>query len=237
MQKWRSTSRQENLLQIHTTKHRHFRFDVQDRTMVYDFHQICKTYDKDIYDREYFKATPCPGCKAIGKFNMHGSYSRHVIFFDDNKTKHKRIEIKRIKCISCKRTHAVMPGDIIPYKMLSLFVLIFILVLVYLEKVPILKIENEWGFSFQFIYSVIRSFQLYMNNIRQYFREIAFEDIPAVFDAYETIALIKKPYIKFQFGYMKTNIRPCFMCKFFNGKGAPPIGLIAPPGGNNITFE
>lgn len=198
--------------------------------MVYDFLQTCKTYDKNIYNRKYFKATSCPACPAVGRFNMHGYYCRNAIYFEGDEIICRLMEIKRIKCLSCKTTHAILPGDIIPYKVLSLFVLIFILVLFYLRKIPVLQITEKWYFSFQFIYSTIYAFQMHMNNIRQYFREVSPGDIPAVFDACGVLGLIKNPYIKFQSGYTKMIRRPCFMCKFFNKRGAPPIGIHAPMG-------
>jgi hypothetical protein len=202
----------------------------QDRIMVYDFLQICKTYDKNIYNREYFEATPCPACPAVGRFKMHGTYRRYAIYFEGDEIIHVLMEIKRIICVSCRTTHAVLPGDIIPYKALSLFVFIFILILFYSRKIPVLEIAKERGLSFQFIYSVMRAFQMHMNNIRQYLREVSPEDIPAVFDACGILDLIKKPYIKFQSGYIGINRRPCFMCKFFERGGAPPIGIHAPRG-------
>jgi hypothetical protein len=199
--------------------------------MIYDFFQICKTYDKDIFNREYFKATPCPACPAVGRFKMHGCYRRYAMFFgDDEIIIFRQMEIKRIRCISCKTTHAVLPGDIIPYVALSLFVFIFILILFYIRKVPVLEIAREWDFSFQFIYSVMHAFQVHLNNIRQYLREISPEDIPPVFDACGILVLIKKPYTDFQSGYVEINRRPCFMCKFFDRRGAPPIGIHAPRG-------
>jgi hypothetical protein len=164
---------------------------------------------------------------------MHGSYWRYAIYFkgfDGDEIICKLMGIKRIKCVSCRTTHAVMPGDIIPYEALTLFVIMYILALFYLKKIPVLKIAKGWDFSFQFIYCVLRIFHIHMNNIRQYIREVSPEDIPAVFDASGILALIKNPYIKFQSGYIGINRRPCFMCKFFNGRGAPPIGVYAPRG-------
>ena len=227
----KTVSRQENLLQIHAMIHRNLRFDVHKTgIMIYDFLQICKTYDKNVYSREYFKATPCPACPAVGRFNMHGSYWRYAIYFENGEVIHRLLEVKRIICVSCRTTHAVLPGDIIPYKALSLFVFVFILVLFYLRKVPVLEIAKRWDFSFQFIYSVIRAFLLYMNSIRQYVREVSPEEVPDVFDACGVLAFVKKSYTKFQSGYIETNRRPCFMCKFFNRGGAPPVGIHAPRG-------
>jgi len=130
--------------------------------MVFDFSKICKTYDAKIYKKSDFSSTHCPKCPAIGRFNLHGSYWRHVLYLTDRELMYEFIEIKRVKCISCKTTHAVMPGDMIPYKLLSLIIVIFILNSYYVAGVPVLKIVVEWGFSFQLIYLVLFTFKRHM---------------------------------------------------------------------------
>jgi hypothetical protein len=137
---------------------------------------------------------------------------------------HEYIEIKRIMCLSCKTTHAVMPGDIIPYKLLSLLVLLSILILFFVEKMPVLKIVAEFGFSFQFIYCALGSFRMHASRMYQHFREISRGITPPDLDDAGIVSLIKKPYFGFQSGYIEFNKRPCFMCKFFNGINAPPVG-------------
>ena len=198
------------------------------RDMVHDFLQTCNTYDKDIYNREYFKATPCPACPAVGRFKMHGFYQRHAIYFEDNEIVCELMKIKRIICESCKTTHAILPCDIIPYKAITLLVFMYILTSCYLRKEPVLKIAGKCGFSFQLIYTVILAFLMHKNNISQHLRELYPEDTPAVLDESAIISLVKKPYIEFQLGYIEKNLRTCFMCKFFYNEGAPPIGIHAP---------
>ena len=193
--------------------------------MVYDFLQLFKTYDKNIYNQAYFKFTACPVCPAIGRFKMYGSYRRYAIFFIDNEMTHEFIDIKRILCLSCGTTHAVVPGDLIPYKVISLFVFIFILVSFYLKKKPVLQTVKRWSLSFQFIYCVIHTFNTYINHIRQYLREIYPETIPLNIDINSVLAIIKEQSIKFQSGYIKFNRKPCFMCKFIDRTGIPPVGL------------
>ena len=196
--------------------------------MVYDFLQTCKTYDKDIYNREYFKATHCPACPAVGRFKMHGTYWRYAIYFDDDKLACEHMEIKRIICVSCRTTHAVLPGDIVPYKLLTLFVVLFIIGLFYIEGTPVLKIAEACKFSHQFIYSAIAAFLMHAPHIYMYFRETSRGAIGHGLGKAGIAALIKKPYIKFQSGYTGIYRRPCFMCKFFDRAGAPPIGIHAP---------
>jgi hypothetical protein len=231
--------RQENLLQIHfsigTDVLMFMIFTFMIFTfMIFDFSCTCKTNSKDIYKKESFINTSCPKCPAIGRFNLHGSYSRYVAYFEKFELVHKLMDVKRIKCLSCKSTHAVMPGDLIPYRLLSLFVVIFILASVYLKRIPVLKISDVWNFSFQFVYTVIYAFRMHISRIHQYFNETVYGTALFPIAPGQVLALIQKPYISFQSGYTKLNRRPCFMCKFFNRGGAPPIGIMAaglPSGG------
>jgi hypothetical protein len=177
-----------------------------------------------------FTVCPVPECGAIGRFKMHGSYFRHALYFFKGKIIHEYMEIKRIRCKSCKTTHAVMPRDIIPYKTITLFILICILALFYVKGVSVLTIEKAQSFSFQYIYTVINTFKTHENNIRQYIRERFPESTPPDFNENYIINLIRKPHIRFQFFYIKMNHQPCFMCKFFDRKGTPPVGIYVPAG-------
>jgi len=194
--------------------------------MIYDFSQICKAYSKNKYSsREYFTNTPCPVCPAIGRFNLHSSYSRHIIFFNNGKLVHLLMEIKRVKCVSCKSTHAVMPGDIIPYRLLSLFVFIFILVHYYLKKTPALKIADMHGFSFQYVYSSLHTFKAYLNDIRQYIREVSPSFAKSTIEVQDVLKFIQKSRSKFQSGYINLNRKACFMCRFRYKNGGPATGI------------
>lgn len=195
--------------------------------MILDLGKFCKTYDKDIYDREYFRHTPCPACRAVGRFRMHGSYHRHVIYFSGGRIIYRRMPIKRIFCESCKTTHAVLPCDIIPYKALSLFVFIYVLIMILIKEVPVLEIAEKCEFSYQLVYSAVDAFKRHMNRILQHIRETSPEDTPADPDARGVLSLIGRPYTEFQRGYIENNRRACFMCKFFDGIGAPPVGIHA----------
>jgi len=198
--------------------------------MVYDFLQTCNTYDKNLYTKEFFSATPCPKCPAIGRFKMNGSYQRYVMYIADGKIVFVLIDIKRIMCKSCKSTHAVMPGDIIPYKLLSLFVVMLLLTACIVEEAPVLRVANKYGLSFQIINLYLNAFSLFRSRIHQYFKETSPADTPLAADRKSVAGLIKKPYIIFQRGYVLLNRRPCFMSKFLDGTGAPPIGIHAPRG-------
>jgi hypothetical protein len=138
------------------------------------------------------------------------------------------MEIKRIKCRSCKSTHAVMPWDLIPYMLLSLLIVLFILALYYFEETPVLRIAEGLKSSHQFIYSILSAFRLHASRIYAYFREISCGAVKLGLCGGGIVALIKEPYAAFQSGYFESYRRPCFMCKFFGSPGAPPVGRKAP---------
>ncbi len=50
--------------------------------------------------------TGCPACQAVGEFRRHGKYEKY--YYDE------RIRILRLRCLSCERTHALIPSFSLP---------------------------------------------------------------------------------------------------------------------------
>lgn len=71
-------------------------------------------YNNLIKDIDIF-SLPC-SCKVKGQFIRYGFYNRRV------KTKGKSImlRIQRVFCKSCRRTHALLQKDIVPYSQISI---------------------------------------------------------------------------------------------------------------------
>ena len=196
--------------------------------MIYDFSQKSNTYDANSYKKSDFASASCPGCNAVGRFALHGKYNRYIVYFEEGRPISATIGIKRVKCLSCGITHAVMPGDIIPYRLLSLFVFLSVLNLFYIKGEPALKIADGYGLPYQHIYSVLSAFRKFMARICQYYRELYCGVIEIGLGCAGTLALIREPYACFQSGYIDSNKRPCFMGKFFGGGKAPPVGTYVP---------
>lgn len=57
----------------------------------------------------------CPICGAIGRFKYHANYKRHLVDISGERI----VSITRVRCTSCKHTHALIPKDVIPYKLYS----------------------------------------------------------------------------------------------------------------------
>lgn len=95
---------------------------------------------KEIY------TSPIYGCKFCGYEGMlhrHGYYSRNVI------TKYyiKRVNILRVKCPSCHKTHAVLPSFLIPYYQYSLDFIFECLYLSYVVKDSYSNIVEHFNIS------------------------------------------------------------------------------------------
>ena len=54
----------------------------------------------------------CPECGRVGDFGGHGSYGRTVVY----KNSAERVTVARVMCHGCRRTHAVLPEGVVPYK-------------------------------------------------------------------------------------------------------------------------
>lgn len=62
----------------------------------------------------------CPHCKSTGNCTPHASYERSLVSFEHGKVVYRRLIIPRVICLSCNRTHAILPDIIIPYGSYSL---------------------------------------------------------------------------------------------------------------------
>lgn len=63
----------------------------------------------------------CPSCKAPHKLLTHnGGYKRHLVFIDNEYVLDKLLDIKVYKCISCNKSHSLLPSIIVPYSSYSI---------------------------------------------------------------------------------------------------------------------
>ena len=72
---------------------------------------------------DYIPYCSCPNCGSRNLIKW-GSYLRNLYFLSSNIIKFKIIKIKRIRCKDCGKTHALIPSDIIPYKLHSLDIIL-----------------------------------------------------------------------------------------------------------------
>lgn len=65
------------------------------------------------------KHVTCPCCKALGRFRYHSSYRRKLVDIEDGVVVVKQLVIDRVKCLSCKTTHACLPPEAVADSSLS----------------------------------------------------------------------------------------------------------------------
>jgi transposase-like protein len=96
--------------------------------MLRAFIKVCKDldagYDPTLVSVEIDLAkASCPHCKATGSLSTHATYKRNYISAEGADVGggivESVIEITRLKCPSCKKTHAVLPLTVVPYSPFS----------------------------------------------------------------------------------------------------------------------
>ena len=140
-----------------------------------------KSFD-DFYDLE------CPYCKS-DEFIKWGSYVR-VIFYsvENNNLKEDLLEIKRVKCKKCHKTHALLPNCIVPYKQPMLDII--------LKSIIELPKSFEYPFSYETIqnwkYIYKRKFLPYLNTMFNNLKDLIPQVLSKIFITYEEFFKINK---------------------------------------------
>lgn len=147
-------------------------------------------YDADSYNKilSNYGSWPytCPSCKAVGKWQRHGIYSRYLLFSEGEDVINKgsdalnddlsegnksyalkliecgwkpcRMQILRFKCKICKHTHAILVKDMIPFSVYAIRSIAKI-VSYRISGQAIVMGEKENWISHQFFYQCIKRFE------------------------------------------------------------------------------
>ena len=119
----------------------------------------------------YHTVTGCSHCGYGGNLHRHGSYTRNIVSCEITTV----INIQRVICPCCNKTHAIIPSDLIPYFQHTLNTISLLLELVYLKGLSYSKIINNFNkfnlsFSTAHIYLYINRFRNNIDNIAYYLR-------------------------------------------------------------------
>jgi transposase-like protein len=133
-----------------------------DTHMIRYFTALCKRKFSKLTDLELLQGAahlfalqvePCPCCGAHGKLVPYGDYSRYVVSVEDNMAKACSVNIKRFKCKSCRRTHALLPGNLVPYSQYSLHFMLAVLAAYYRRKTNVATICAQFNIAVSTLYS------------------------------------------------------------------------------------
>lgn len=126
--------------------------------MILDFLHSIDNYS-EILDFHGVWNYECPGCHVQRKFYRHGKYRRFLILLGEEGFYEKSVEILRLKCTFCNKTHAILTSDMIPFMSYSIQVILFLLDNILSSSV--LKTEKKTGVSYQLLY---RFFSIFLNH-------------------------------------------------------------------------
>jgi hypothetical protein len=129
-------------------------------------------------DKIPFIELTCPCCGAKKPvWSYHDSYERYLISYENGITVEHTIEITRIICSSCNRTHAIIPEMLIPH---GSYGLIFVLKVLkdYFAKMKIKEICMKYQISVSTLYKWIRLFQihktLWLGILQSFYQDAAY---------------------------------------------------------------
>jgi hypothetical protein len=194
--------------------------------MIIDFAENINTYKENILNNYGFLKYICPTCSSGHSLTRHCIYNRNITFFENDILIDKKIKILRVKCLSCNKTHAILPGDIIPYSIYSYSTIMRILFEYFLKSFKIKKLTDEYNISFQLIYFFISKFKEFLKEcvfvlrMLKIINDILSPSISDVFGAILKVSLNKS----FQKTYFNET-QWVFLMKKFRNKRPPPITI------------
>lgn len=94
----------------------------------------------------------CPHCKANGRCGSFASYGRMMVSFEERAVITHYVSIPRVKCGSCKLTHAILPSVLIPHSIYSLIFILTVLQTFYRKDLTIQQICELYEISHSTIY-------------------------------------------------------------------------------------
>ena len=123
----------------------------------------------------------CPYCQS-DEFIKWSSYLRVIYYIDETrKLKSELLEIKRVKCQKCGKTHALLPECIVPYKQPTLEIILMSIN------------EEELSYEFPFSYETIKNWKIiyqkkylaYLKTMFNNIKEIITQILKEINDVYK----------------------------------------------------
>jgi hypothetical protein len=126
---------------------------------------------KNSEDDFYHTIHGCRQCGYAGNLHRHASYHRNIICAEVT----ARIRIQRVICPDCKKTHAIIPSDLIPYYQHTLETIVRLLDIIKVKKQSYSKVITCYrrfnlSFSLGHITLYVKRFEKNVSMICYYYR-------------------------------------------------------------------
>lgn len=142
--------------------------------MILNFEVTSKHYHQNIFiesTTHTFSKCKCDHCGAIGRFHRHASYSRYFISFESNTPQIQTLDILRVQCVSCQKTHSVLPKDVIPFQLHSLHYVLTILQTFYTTSPSKRSTAKAMETNIDFVRRKLLLFQFALSSLEAFLRE------------------------------------------------------------------
>lgn len=187
--------------------------------MITDYRYTHTTYSglskEDLFEYD------CPKCGAKHSTKYYSHYERHVISLDTDaliaildadveqapinteaicKTagclfNDTLLDVIRVKCISCDTTHAILPGDVVPYRRFGLLTMLAVVKVMYYREDSIEKTAKHLQLSWQCMLALVNQWISHLAGMALLMRAVYQERIN------ELIAEAKQKVIVFVCGH------------------------------------
>lgn len=129
--------------------------------------RVIKNSEDDFYNI----VQGCRQCGYAGNLHRHASYYRNIIC----KEIITKVRIQRVICPSCRKTHAIIPSDLIPYFQHTLETIVRLLEFIIAKKASysqLLKVYKCINLSFELghVNLYMKRFKSNCNRITYYYR-------------------------------------------------------------------
>jgi transposase len=179
--------------------------------MIIEFRVFSKDYKEKIFDCYHSFEYTCPKCGAKARFHRHGTYSRWVAYLSTSGCiVFETLEILRLKCQSCNSTHSILPGDIIPFQVYSLPVVLFLCEQILLHKNSIRNTVNKTKCTIKTIYQKLKLLTQNLTLIEFYLRQMSLYTAASSISLTQALTFLLLPTMKFS-SYFHCHGHPIFL--------------------------
>ena len=171
--------------------------------MITDYRYTHTTYSQLSKDDLLEYDCPNPECSAKHSTKYYSHYKRHVASLDadilavifnteineghiDTESfsgtenglfKDTLLDVYRVKCKSCNTTHAILPGDVVPYRRFSILTMLAIVKVMYHREHPIEKTANHLQLSWQYMLGLLNQWVSHLHRMALLMRAVYQEHI------------------------------------------------------------
>lgn len=179
--------------------------------MIIEFRVFSKDYKEKILNYYHSFEYTCPKCGAKARFHRHGTYSRWVTYLSTSGCiVFESLEILRLKCQSCNSTHSILPGDIIPFQVYSLPVVLFLCEQILLHKNSIRNTVNKTKCTIKTIYQKLKLLTQSLTLIEIYLRQMSLYTAASSISLTQALTFLLLPTMKFS-SYFYCHGHPIFL--------------------------